>query len=132
MPVRTGLCVRLYVTVMIATFTKCLSSGQYAINTLECITRNNRVTHVMQYSLNVQNIEGCVDTCGGCRIVEYLLSTVFLLCIGLRPRVRAFYYNNINRQMALRTLKRFTYRSIRRGARGFCDCWKLTFYAANI
>ena len=38
---------------------------------------------VMQYSLNVQNIEGCVDTCVGCRIVEYLLSTVFLLCIGL-------------------------------------------------
>ena len=32
---------------------------------------------------------------------EYLLSTVFLLCIGMRPRaytwVRAFYYNNINR-----------------------------------
>ena len=55
----------------------------------------------MQYSLNVQNIEGRVDTCVGCRIVEYLLSTVFLLCIGLQPQantwVRAFYYNNINR-----------------------------------
>ena len=43
-----------------------------------------------QYSLNVQNIEGRMDTCVGCRIVEYLLSTVFLLCIGLRPQVRAF------------------------------------------
>ena len=45
-------------------------------------------SHVMQYSLHVQNEEGRVnldlggmDTCVGCRIVEYLLSTVFLLCI---------------------------------------------------
>ena len=40
---------------------------------------------------DIQNVEGRVnldlwgmDTCVGCRIVEYLLSTVFLLCIGPR------------------------------------------------
>ena len=46
---------------------------------------------MMQYSLHVQNVEGRVnldkwgmDTCVGCRIVEYLPSTIFLLCIGPR------------------------------------------------
>ena len=45
---------------------------------------------MMQYSLHVQNVEGHVnldpcpwpwgmDTCVGCRVVEYLLSAVFLL-----------------------------------------------------
>ena len=90
MPVhRTGLCGSLYVTVIIAMFT-------------ERITRNDRITHMMQYSLHLQNVEGRLnldpwgmDTCVGCRIIEYLLSTVFLLC--LRPRaktwVHVFYYN---------------------------------------
>ena len=75
-----------------------------AINTLKLFTRNNCVTHVMQYSLHVQNVEGRMnldpwgmDTCVGCKIVEYLLSTVFLLCIGPRSQtntwVHAFYYN---------------------------------------
>ena len=46
---------------------------------------------MMQYSLHVKNVEGHVnldkwvmDTCVGCRIVEYLPSTIFLLCIGPR------------------------------------------------
>ena len=79
-----GLRGNLYVTVIIPN-----ASGQYAINTLERFARNNRITHVMQYSLHVQNVEGRVnldpwgmDTCVGCRIMEYLLSTVCLLCIG--------------------------------------------------
>ena len=63
MPVpRMGLRVSLYVTVMIAMFTKCLR--QYAINTLERITETT-ASHVMQYSLNVQNMEDRVDTCVG-------------------------------------------------------------------
>ena len=78
------------------------ASGQYAINTLERITRNNRATHVMQYSVHVQNVESRVnldpwhghgdgmamDTCVGCRIVEYLLSTVFY-CVLARGCVGA-------------------------------------------
>ena len=100
MPVpRTGLHGSLYVTVMAEMFTKCLGSGQYAINTLERINRNNRVTHVMQYSLHVQNVESGVnldpwgmDTCVGCRISAFYCR---------RPRantwVHALYYNNINR-----------------------------------
>ena len=51
------------------------------------ITRNNRVTHVMQYSLHVRNVEIRVnlDLWILVLVVEYLgcmLSTIFLLCIG--------------------------------------------------
>ena len=40
------------------------ASDQCAINTLERFNRNNRVTHVMQHSLQVQNVEGRVNTHG--------------------------------------------------------------------
>ena len=56
---------------------------------LELINRNNHVIQVMQHSLHVKNVghvnldpQGMV-ICVGSRIVEYLLSTVLLLCIGL-------------------------------------------------
>ena len=107
MPVpRTGLRVRLYVTVMIAMFTKCLRPicHQYARTYYQKQPR-----HTRQYSLNVQNIEGRVDSCAGCRIVEYLLSTVFLLCIGLRPQVCAF---------AISIIVRFNYLHGARSASG--------------
>ena len=48
--------------------------------------------HMMQYSLHVQNVEGCMNldpwilNCVGCGIVEYLLSTIFVLCIGARSQ----------------------------------------------
>ena len=55
-------------------------------------------SHTMQYSLHVQNVEGRVnldpwgmDTFVGCRIVEYLLSTV-------NTWVRAFYYKYLPRR----------------------------------
>ena len=57
-----------------------------------------QLRHMMQYSLHVQNVEGRVnldpwgmDNCIGCRIVEYLLSTVFLLCIGPRSATSGQY-----------------------------------------
>ena len=41
--------------------------------------------HVMEYSLYVQNVEGCMNLDPWSKlVVGYLLSTIFLLCTGTR------------------------------------------------
>ena len=82
-------------------FTKCLRPicHQYARTYYQNQLRQTRDAILIAF----KNVESRVnldpqdmDTCVGCRIVEYLLTTVFLLW------VRAFYYNNINRPYDVR------------------------------
>ena len=86
---------------MIAMFTKCLRPicHQYArdcLRDVKRITRNNRVTHVIQYSLHVRNVEGRVDL-DPWILVLVVESFYCVLALDLRPRantwVRAPYCN---------------------------------------
>ena len=61
-----------------------LTGSMYVV----CVTS---LDQCMLYVLFVNLDPWGMDTCVGCTIVEYLLSTVFLLCIGPRSAISGQY-----------------------------------------
>ena len=106
-------------------FTKCLRPicHQY---TRDCLRERQTYYQKQLYhardaiSLHVRDIEGCVDTCVGCKIVEYLFigpqsaasGAWFLLTV--RVCVLSTIINIDCPDGVTYSLKRFTYRSIHR------------------
>ena len=78
-----------------------------------------------------------MDTCVGCRIVEYLFIVYWPSVSDLRP-IRGCVLStiiNINRPGGAtysQTVYVTKYDEHAPRARGFCECWKLPFHVANI